>query len=250
MIPLAVALTFMVLLLSILVLGLLRSHADILRALHSLGAGIGDPVADEDGASESVPLTMGPTLPAERRGHAPDLVGTTVDGDARSLSTTAADLAFLAFLSGGCSTCADFWNGLSSSALGLPPGTRVVIVTQGPDLEQPSVVARLAPPDVEVLMSTQAWIDYEVPGAPYFALVDGGSGRRVGEGLASTLSQVAGLIRRVVDDIGLPVASTDGGVHLDGPEREEDNDRALLASGIRPGDASLYPSGVHQVRDP
>jgi len=91
MTALAVALTFMVLLLTILVLGLLRSHADILRALHSLGAGIGDPV-DDEAPSRSVPITMGPTLPAERRGHAPDLVGTTVGGDARAMSMTAADL--------------------------------------------------------------------------------------------------------------------------------------------------------------
>src|SRR5688500_7493192 len=112
MTALAVALTFMVLLLSVLVLGLLRSHADILRALHSLGAGIGDPMAEDDAPSTSVPITMGPTLPAERRGHAPDVVGTTLDGDARSVSMTATDLTFLAFLSGGCSTCAEFWRGL------------------------------------------------------------------------------------------------------------------------------------------
>jgi hypothetical protein len=161
---------------------------------------------------------------------------------------TAADLTFLAFLSGGCSTCEEFWRGLSPSAVGLPTGTRVVIVTQGPELEQPALVAGLAPGGVEVVLSTQAWIDYEVPGAPYFALVDGRAGRRVGEGLASTLPQVAGLIRRVADDIGLPAVRT-GAVHLDGPEREEDNDRALLASGIRPGDPSLYPNGVHQAHD-
>src|SRR5207247_7710613 len=135
-----------VLLLSVLVLGLLRSHADILRALHSLGAGIGDPASDED-ASTSIPVTMGPTLPRERGVGAPDISGTTPDGGAVALSMCATDLTLLAFLSSGCSTCAGFWERLASpEAFGLPGGTRLAVVTQGPELELPAALARLAPP--------------------------------------------------------------------------------------------------------
>src|SRR5687767_9428056 len=142
MLTLAVALTFMVLLLSVLVLGLLRSHADILRALHSLGAEIGDPDAGEDAAPTTVPITMGPTLPRERGTSAPDISGTTPQGGAVVLRTRATDLTFLAFLSSGCSTCAGFWEGLASpSSFGLPAGTRVVVITQGPELELPAAVA-------------------------------------------------------------------------------------------------------------
>ena len=43
MIALVIVSTFVVLVLGILVAGLLRSHADILRSLHELGAGVGDP---------------------------------------------------------------------------------------------------------------------------------------------------------------------------------------------------------------
>ncbi len=43
MVALAVVLSVVVLLLGVLVAGLLRSHADILKALHDLGAGVGDP---------------------------------------------------------------------------------------------------------------------------------------------------------------------------------------------------------------
>ncbi len=43
MVALVLSLTFVVVLLGILVAGLLRSHADILKALHDLGAGVGDP---------------------------------------------------------------------------------------------------------------------------------------------------------------------------------------------------------------
>ena len=45
MVALVIVSTFVVLVLGILVAGLLRSHADILRSLHELGAGVGDPAA-------------------------------------------------------------------------------------------------------------------------------------------------------------------------------------------------------------
>jgi hypothetical protein len=119
------------------------------------------------------------------------------------------------------------------------------VVTQGPELEVPAAIAALALPGVDVVLSTQAWIDYEVPGAPYVALIDGRAGRRIGEGLASTLDQVAGLIRRAVGDAGIAPAPAPR-THLDGPEREVDNDRTLLAAGIHPGDPSLYPPRVRR----
>jgi hypothetical protein len=248
MTALAVALCFVVLLLGILVVGLLRSHADVLRALHSLGAGIGDPAADHDDhdhGSGIVPLTIGPRLPDERGSSAPDVFGTTPSGDAVAVSAGAADLTLLAFLSSGCGTCHVFWKGLTSVAeLELPAGTRLVIVTKGAELESPDLVAGLAPPGVDVVLSTEAWVDYEVPAAPYFALVDGRAQRRVGEGLASTVEQLAGLILRVVAEGNHRVRAVPR-THLDGPEREIDNDRALLASGIRPGDPSLYPTSPH-----
>lgn len=242
----AVALAFAVMFLGILVVGLLRSHADILRALHSLGAGIGDPTAEPDDAPVGpTPITLGPRLPAERATSAPDVIGVTPAGDAIAVATGAAPLTLLAFLTSGCGTCQPFWKELATPrALPLPNGTRLVIVTKGGELESPDLVAGLAPHAVDVVLSTAAWIDYEVPAAPYFALIDGGAGLRVGEGLASTVEQLAGLISRVVAD-GNHRARPPR-THLDGVEREEDNDRALLASGITPGDPSLYPTSPHR----
>ena len=43
MVALAIVLCAVVALLAVLVAGLLRSHADILKALHDLGVGVGDP---------------------------------------------------------------------------------------------------------------------------------------------------------------------------------------------------------------
>jgi hypothetical protein len=240
---LAVALTFVVLLLGVLVAGLLRSHADILRALHSLGAGIGDPLDADDGTPTGPPrvsVSIGPPLPKERlSSSAPDVTGTTLTGDAVAVSVTAAPHTLLAFLSSGCSTCAPFWHALRSPDR-LPGlnGVRVVAVPKGAEHEELGRLRDLASPAVEVVLSTEAWLEYEVPGSPFFALVDGSTGRRVGEGLANTMEQVVDLVSRAIhDDRSMAPPQ----VAIAGPAREADNDRLLRDAGILPGDPSLYP---------
>lgn len=266
MLALVVVDTCCVALLAVLVIGLLRSHADILRALHSLGAGLGDPSADDAALGQArtgaaaVPVTMGPPLPPERSvGSAPDIGGVTPTGDALAVSVASGPgSTLLAFLSSGCSTCAEIWRSLASpQAHGLPAGVRVVVVTKGPELEIPAEVARKAPAEVLTVMSTAAWSDYEVPGSPFFVLVDGASGRRAGEGVANQLSQVADLVRRARADEG-PAPAVPGARHgvpaggdelhgLDGKAREARNDRVLAAAGILPGDPSLYPGRLDEV---
>ena len=275
MVTIAVILSAVVFLLAVLVAGLLRSHADILKALHDLGVGVGEPTGDgsHDGAVHRhgadvagegggrpgpvrVPFTMGPPLPSERHVEsAPTVSGVTPGGDALAVAVTGGDhLTLLAFLSSGCSTCAGFWEDFSRPGhLGLPPHTRLVVVTKGPDMEIPAEVAAHAPPGLSVVMSTEAWGDYEVPGSPFFVLIDGRSGRRIGEGLAHQFHQVAELVRRAdADTREFHVGST-GRAHaggLDGPERELANDRELLAAGILPGDPSLYPSSLDELYGP
>ena len=270
MVALAVVLSAIVLLLAVLVAGLLRSHADILKALHDLGVGVGEPgaihdhgTADQAGVAGSggstgvrVPLTMGPPLPGERSStSAPTVAGVTPRGDALAVTVAGGEhRTLLAFLSSGCSTCAGFWEDFSRPGhLGLPPHTRLVVVTKGPDMEIPAEVAAHAPPGLSVVMSTEAWGDYEVPGSPFFVLIDSRSGRRIGEGLAHQFHQVAELVRRAdADTREFHVGST-GRAHaggLDGPERELANDRELLAAGILPGDPSLYPSSLDELYGP
>ncbi len=213
MIALAVVLSVIVMLLAVLVAGLLRSHADILRALHELGVGVGEPAdasspvghhPGHDGQRPAgSPVSMGPPLPGERNStSAPAVAGVTPGGDALAVSVARADHAtLLAFLSSGCQTCAGFWSSFEHpDRLGLPAGTRLVVVTKGPDLEVPAEVARQAHRDLTVIMSTEAWGDYEVPGSPFFVLVDGRSGRRIGEGVANHFHQVAEMVRRAEAD--------------------------------------------------
>ncbi len=268
MVALAIVVSVVVLLLAVLVAGLLRSHADILKALHDLGVGVGEPgAADEHAPDETrrgahdpgpvrIPLTMGPPLPGERNTtSAPTVAGTTPSGDALAITVTGGDgLTLLAFLSSGCTTCAGFWQAFRTpDRLGLPTGTRLVVVTKGPDLEIPGEVAAQAPPGLPVVMSTDAWGDYEVPGSPFFVLIDGASGRRIGEGVANHFHQVVELVRRAESDARtFTVGSRSGGLAegLDGPEREMDNDRELSDAGILPGDPSLYPSSLEDVYGP
>ena len=261
MIALAVVLSALVLLLAVLVAGLLRSHADILKALHDLGAGVGDPSARvPTGASgingHTAPVTIGPPLPGERHStSAPAVGGRTPAGDAVAVSpASGGGLTLLAFLSSGCGTCGTFWSAFRRpEQWGFPTDVRLVLVTKGPEFESPGSLAELAPPGLAVIMSSDAWTEYEVPGSPFFVLVDGESGRRIGEGVANQLSQVAELVRRAVLDARAMAVATQGRppeTGLDGPERERANDRELLAAGVLPGDPSLYPTSLDDLFGP
>jgi hypothetical protein len=263
-VALVVVVTFAVLVLGILVAGLLRSHADILRSLHELGVGVGDPTLDDGpravaldapttvATSGSPPPTVGQSPPL---GPAPTVAGQTPTGDARAISVTNSDeLTLLAFLSSGCATCAGFWDALQQPGrLDLPGRTRAVIVTKGPDREVPGEVRARATGQIPVVMSTEAWVDYQVPGSPFFVLVDGATGTKVGQGVASHVGQLAELVRRAERDRGDAGPHTErrrrrgGEQSMGGPAREAAADDVLRAAGIHPGDPSLYPRTLDDV---
>lgn len=262
MLAVVVVLIAMVLLLGVLVVGLLRSHADIIRALHSMGVGVGDPAApavaggvETPVALRTNPTLLNPPLPAERNSTSIyDLEGRAPRGDEMVVSVSTAGQTLLAFLSSGCASCQAFWSALADPAQRalLPAGTRVVVVTKGPEFESPDAIAAKAPAGITVIMSSAAWSDYEVPGSPFFVLVDGEAGRRAGEGVAHHLAQVADLVGRSDLDARGPLASTSApsratAVGLNGAERERANDDDLRRAGILPGDPSLYPRGLDDV---
>jgi hypothetical protein len=247
MVALVIVSTFVVLVLGILVAGLLRSHADILRALHELGAGVGDPATAPAAAA---PVTFTPPASSPPLGAALAVAGVTPTGDARAIAVdNSDDFTLLGFLSSGCTGCAAFWDALQEPGrLQLPDRTRVVIVTKGPEREIPSEVLARATGRVPVVMSTDAWIDYEVPGSPFFVLVDGATGHKVGQGVASHVGQLAELVRRAEHDREHASGTRGRGeASLAGPAREAAADDVLAAAGILPGDASLYPRTLDDV---
>jgi hypothetical protein len=217
-------------LLAILVAGLLRSHAEILRALHDAGI---------DTGHDFTPARRSPVAAHRADGTAGvDVVGVTPDDESIVIGVVGAQHdTVLAFLSTGCITCAGFWSAFVERGARVLPSARAVIVTKDASEESLSKVRELAPRGVPVVLSTQAWVDYGVPGAPYFVHIDGGSGRVTGEGTASGWDQLASLLRQAGDDGALGenrAARTDA-------EREARADRELLAAGYQPGDARLYP---------
>jgi len=205
-----------VLLLGVLVAGLLRSHAEILRRLHDLGVGLDEP------AGSGGPTSL-PTPAVAQDAH--DVLGVTVDDEAAAIGVVGAGHdTLLAFLSSGCATC----ERLFREEPVLPSRTRLVVVAKSPEEESPFALRELARPGTTLVMSTSAWTDYAVPHSPYFVLVDGSRGRVRGEGAATSWRQVAGLITQALADA------------TDGARRESRADAELLAAGITPGHETLY----------
>jgi hypothetical protein len=238
-------------LLAVLTVGLLRSHAEILRRLHDLGAGVWDDQAEP-------PLRTQPGV-AEPRGTvtpAADLSGVTPSGSTVVVGVVdRPHTTLLAFLSSGCTTCGNFWQAFAAGEADELPGrdTALVVVTKGPEAESPSAIESLAARSVKTVMSSAAWLDYQVPVSPYFVLVDGLTGRIVGEGSGTTWTQVSSLLAQACADAGLtPTAPTAGSggsggrrtrrrpVRLAGPAREQRADDELRRAGIGPGHPSLY----------
>jgi hypothetical protein len=205
--------TLLLVVLTVLVAGLLRSHAEIMRRL--------GPDADV-------------SAPARSSQAAPDIAGATLTGDSMKLSL-ASGATLLAFLSSGCTSCGGFWEAFGSNE--LPVDGRVVAVTKDGSRESPSRLVELAPEGLPVIMSSAAWQDYAVPGTPYFVYVVDGSIQ--GEGVASQWPQLASMLRDAAYDAGLAVRRFGGR----GEERASQVDATLAANGIGPGHPSLYPLG-------
>jgi hypothetical protein len=262
-------------LLAFLVAGLLRSNAELTRALHELGVDL-RPVQSRSSVRVPTPSAagIGEALPRSRTGalaagqRAVDLTGTTADGEAITLPVTAVEHdTLLAFLSSGCATCRAFWEGAGEwedAFPELPRRARLVAVTRGAEAEVPATLARLAGGRLPVVMSTDLWRDYGVPGAPYFIYISGPTGRVVGEGSALSFHELGRLVADATAD-AVPMTADGAGA---GPspaagtsvtrdesvrvpqksradiERERDVDQELRAAGIEPGDPRLYPDSI------
>jgi hypothetical protein len=246
-------LTVVVVLLSLLVAGLLRSHGEILRRLHELDAGLDtdlDSGLDGRTRARDVPidLRVRGDLPRPSGGRATvaDLAGPGLGDDAVAISVAGtAPRTLLAFLSSGCTTCAAFWEALATpDTLALPHDVRLVIVTKDPAEESRSALGALAPDGVPLVMSSAAWADYAVPGSPYFVLVDGPARAVRGEGTGVTWDQVRRLLAEATADALIGSGAARAAAVADEATREARIDRELLTAGIAPGHPSLYhPAG-------
>jgi hypothetical protein len=199
--------TLVLALLAVIVVALLRSHAEILRRL---------PEPDRDAvdtAAGDAPVVLPDTpqipqhLPSPRRRptQAHDIAGSTLEADPVVVTMRSGADTVLAFLSTGCLTCRTFWDGLRAGARRpLPGDARLVVVVKDPAFESPSKLRELAPPEVRdavtIVQSSAAWEDFGVAMSPYFCFVDGRSGQVRSEGSAMTWEQVASLLRDALLD--------------------------------------------------
>jgi hypothetical protein len=232
MVALVACETLVLVLLTLLVAGLLRSHAEILRRL-------GGPESvrppDREGGGPGFP----PPGPGVRGGgrEGGDIAGTTLAGDALMIGLgDGSPPTVLAFLSSGCGVCERLWQPLRTGRPPwLPAGVRLVVVVKDPSAESPARLRTLAPASVPVVMSSAAWRDYAVPATPYFVYLEGG--RVLGEGSAAGWEEILSLLRDATADRQ----------HQNGAVDQVE--RVLASAGIGPGHASLYPAGRPEADD-
>jgi hypothetical protein len=231
--------TLILALLALLVAGLLRSHAEILRRLAEV--------------ERSEPrLAPGVVSAGDGTTHASDVAGETGTGEAVKIAVAGVrHSTLLAFLTTGCGSCGELWRGLRDGAsIRLPGGPRLVAVTKDRSQESPSRLAELGPRGVPVVMSSAAWEAYGVKGSPYFVLVDGPSGTVLGEGSALGWEHVGSLLRDALADAdvaarvrGRFLGTASSGDGSAGRIRRADQE--LAAAGIGPAHPSMYgPPGI------
>ena len=206
--------TVLLVLVGLLVVGLLRSHAEILRRLETQGV---TPVPRPLDGDETATV-------------AADVQGTTPSGGVRRIAMSPGSPdTLLAFLTSGCSSCKRLLAGLGQGEPRLPAGTRLVVVTKDREVEQITRF-RQVEPFADIVMSSAAWSDYRAPGSPYFVHVSGEHGLIAGEGSASTWEQVTSLLVDALHETR---------------DRDADVgriDAQLAAAGIHAGHPSLTPS--------
>lgn len=163
--------TLLLVLLTLLVAGLLRSHAEILRLLNSLER--------TERASE---------LPSDENAggvrEAMEIAGTTIGGEGvRVAVPSPGSRLLLAFLTSGCSSCRSIWRALGDHPA-VPGNADLMVITKDRDTESVSRLRKMRAAAVPVVMSTEAWEAYRVPASPYFVFLEGKDVR--GEGSADS----------------------------------------------------------------
>jgi len=215
----------------LLIAGLLRSHAEILRRLPLEPSSVIDSALQGVNSRSSDP-------PSSNVVVAMDISGVDLDGRETSVVVSGRSRhLLLGFLTSGCGLCQDFWQALKSGEARVPESVDLALITKDREDESLSKLRSQAPVGVPIVMSTAGWEAHNIPVNPYFVLVDGSSGRILGEGAARAWDQVVSLLQDAIEEFG--GTSTVPTKNL--PSwREGDVDAILAAAGIGPNHPSLY----------
>lgn len=185
-------------LLILLVIGLLRSYGEIVKVLHDAGIRVDSSESDQSHAATDITqqASLSPGGPAKA------VSGETLDGATKAITVSGVDdTLLLAFLSSGCGSCMAFWRDLRGNDGRLPNlDVPVIVVTKGPQREEPGKLAELSGGAVTVLMSDDSWAEYDVPVTPHFVLIDRSEGQIIGEGSSADPQSLAQLMGRAAAD--------------------------------------------------
>jgi hypothetical protein len=237
------ALTVVVSVLALFVLGLLRSHAEIRSRIRELES-------SPRTAPPSEPPTFAPGL-VEAPDEMPDTQITRIEGVDSDLEPATVVLRELpttyllvAFLSTGCLTCLDIWRDMieagedSQRVTAGGEAAAVILILKSSEYENLGKARALAnETSAQVLFSADAWNELEVPGSPYFALLRNTDGSVVGAGSAQSWEQLKSLASDGMLELAVRgVAATSARGYRSIIERE---DADLARAGIRPEHPSL-----------
>jgi hypothetical protein len=129
-----------------------------------------------------------------------DIDGVTPAGEPVSVVIVGSpEPVLLLFLSATCLGCLDLWEGTVELRAAVPGGLRLVIVVKSPGDEDPAAIAALAPPGTEIVMSSQAYRDYRVGGAPFLVVVAGPEVRT--EGVAWGVEETGRATREALEGL-------------------------------------------------
>jgi hypothetical protein len=144
-----------------------------------------------------------PTYTGQPATRPHDVVGVGTDGAPRTVALAEAAVPLLLlFLAADCDGCRDLWEALPEIDTRLAGRARLVVLTKGPQVEDPAGVvalfgAAVERAGIELIMSGSAFAEYRAA-APFFVVVDPTSVRTEGVawGVDETLrAALAGLAR-------------------------------------------------------
>ncbi len=158
------------------------------------------PPADSAGAKPAPQPSTAPVPPApEPEGDAVDVRGADPEGEPTLIPLEATEQpTVLAFLSTSCGICVGLWERMRQGELGAEvPGVTPVVVLKDAAHEDLERVRALASGQLPVVLSSEAWDDYEVPGSPYVMVVSSAPGSVVSEGSVAGWSDLVSMARSV-----------------------------------------------------
>jgi len=235
--------TAILFLLALLVVGLLRSHAEILQRLSHMGHA--DPDHDATPTGDEIAPGLAPLPSIDLQAARPQISsisGVTLDLERIEVPISGnGGYRLLAFLGTGCLSCLDFLTELrDGQPPAIPERVELLVITKDPAEENLARLREAGPFEVPVIMATPAWEQCGVPGSPYFVLLDGMTGTQIGGGSASRWDQVGSLLSDTLAeiDLGQELQRVDRrGRRRSRLGREEEE---LVRAGVSPDHGSLY----------